>query len=85
MQLTRDEIIEQLKDILMTADDKNAALVVSCTESSVLSTDLGLSSVAMLYMVIAIEETFDVRFDDVGMDDFKTLGDVVDFIAEHLA
>lgn len=85
MQLTRDEIIEQLKDILMTADDKNAALVASCTESSVLSTDLGLSSVAMLYMVIAIEETFDVRFDDVGMDDFKTLGDVVDFIAEHLA
>ncbi len=85
MQLTREEITEQLRDILLSADDKNAAVVASCTESSVLSTDLGLSSVAMLYMVIAIEETFDVRFDNVGMDDFKTLGDVIDFIEGHLA
>lgn len=85
MQLTREDIIEELKSILLSADDKNADAVASCTEDSVLSTDLGLSSVAMLYMVIAIEETFDVRFDDVGMDDFKTLGDVVTFIGDHLA
>ena len=85
MQLTREEIIEELKSILLTADDKNADLVETCTEDSALSTDLGLSSVAMLYMVIAIEETFDVRFDDVGMDDFKTLGDVVTFIEDNLA
>ena len=84
MQLTREEIVEELRSILLSADDKNADLVETCSEDSVLSTDLGLSSVAMLYMVIAIEETFAVRFDDVGMDDFKTLGDVVTFIEEHV-
>ena len=84
MQLTREEIVEELRSILLSADDENADLVETCSEDSVLSTDLGLSSVAMLYMVIAIEETFDVRFDDVGMDDFKTLGDVVTFIEEHV-
>lgn len=78
--LSREDIVEQLKSILLSADDKNAALVAACTEDTLLATGLGLSSVAMLYMVIAIEETFDVRFDDVGMDDFKSLGDVVDFI-----
>ena len=34
----------------------------------------------MLYTVIAIEESFHMRFGNVGMADFKTLRDVVDYI-----
>lgn len=84
MQLTRDEIISRLKDILLTADDRNQTLVETCTEDSKLTTDFGFSSVAMLYMVIAIEEVFDIRFDDVGISDFVTLGDVVNYIEGKL-
>ena len=84
MQLTREDIIEELKSILLSADDKNADVVATCTEDSVLSTDLGLSSVAMLYMVIAIEEEFQMRFDNVGAADFQTLGDVVDYLEARL-
>ena len=59
----------------------NAELdVASLTEQSNLVTDLGLSSVGVLYVVIAIEEFFDIRFDDVGFADFKTVGDVIDYI-----
>lgn len=84
MQLTRQEITERLKDILLTADDRNRAAVDACTEDSVLSTDLGLSSVGMLYTVIAIEETFDIRFDNVGVSDFVKLRDVIDYIEGKL-
>ena len=52
----------------------------SLTEQSRLVDDVGLSSVGVLYIVIAIEEFFDIRFDDVGFADFKTVGDVVDYI-----
>jgi len=84
MRYAREEIVERLKDILLSADEKNRAAVERCTEDSRLLEDFGLSSVGMLYMVIAIEETFDVRFENVSVTDFGTLGDVVTFIQERL-
>ena len=80
MQLNRIEIFERLKDILLMADDRNAKLMETCSEDSKLVTDLGLSSVGMLYLVIAVEEAFSIRFDNVGMSDFQTVKDVVDYI-----
>lgn len=53
-------------------------------ENSNLITDLGLNSVAMLYMIISIEEVFDMRFDDVSFGDFKTVKDVVDYIEKKV-
>lgn len=85
MQMKREDIIERLKDILISADARNQELVDVCTESSKLTTDFGFSSVSMLYMVIAIEETFQIQFDDVSMSDFDTLGDVVNYIERHLS
>lgn len=51
-------------------------------EDSHLVNDLGLNSVGVLYIVIAIEEFFGVEFENVGFGDFATIGDVVDYI-EH--
>ena len=34
----------------------------------------------MLYTVIGIEEMFGIRFENVGFDDFRTVGDVIDYI-----
>lgn len=84
MQLTRQDITEKLKDILLTADERNKAIIDTVNDRSNLMTDLGFTSVGMLYMVIAIEESFDIRFDDVGVDDFQTFGDVVDYIEARL-
>lgn len=84
MQLTRIEIIERLKDILLTADDNSAAIIENCTEDSNLISELGLSSVGMLYLVIAIEETFQIRFENVSLGDFSTVRDVADYIEGKL-
>ena len=72
MLMTRQEILENLKEILMDADERGSEL-------------LGLSSVNMLYMIIATEEVFDIRFDDVGVNEFQTVGDVMDYIEGKLA
>ena len=82
MQLTREEIIEKLKQIMISADSKNASMTENFREDANLFTDLGLTSIGMLYMVIAIEESFGIRFDNVGMNDFNTLGDVVSYIED---
>lgn len=57
----------------------------SLCEDSNLLTDVGLTSVGILYVVIAIEEFFNIRFDDVGFADFKTIGDVIDYIEKKTA
>ncbi len=51
-------------------------------EGSNLVNDLGLSSVGVLYIVIAIEEFFGIEFENVGFGDFATIGDVVDYIEQ---
>ncbi|MBR3195959.1 MAG: acyl carrier protein [Clostridia bacterium] len=78
--MDRVEIFEKLKDILRMMGNVDEALIECCGEASDLMTDLGLSSVGMLYIVIAIEEFFQVRFDDVNFGDFRTVGDVIDYI-----
>ncbi len=77
--MSRTEIIEKLKEIL--------ALVVgespeTLDEGARLVEDMGLNSVGILYIVVGIEELFSVRFEDVGFSDFKTIGDVVDYLEE---
>ena len=78
--MERSEIIERLKEILLAEDDRKKDLIEHCTEDMSLTEDLGLNSVAMLYMVIDIEESFNIRFENMGIGDFATLGEVVDYI-----
>ena len=83
--LSKEEIIVKLKDILLVADGGNADKIGAADENTRLSEDLGLNSVNVLYLVIAIEEVFNNRFDDdTGVDTFKTVGDVTDYIGGKL-
>lgn len=81
MELTRNEIIQKLNEIVEMALGE---IAITADESSNLTTDLGLNSVGMLYVVIAIEEFFGLQFDDVSFGDFQTVGDVVDYIEKKL-
>jgi len=82
--MNRDEILIKLKEVLLFADESKKEIIDSCTLDSNLATDLGLASVGMLYVVIAIEESFGIRFENVGLADFVTVGDVVSYIEGKL-
>ncbi len=84
MAMSRNDIIEKLKDVMQLAMPASDFDISTITENHHLVNDLGLSSVGVLYVVIAIEEFFNIRFDDVGFADFKTIGDVVDYIEKKL-
>lgn len=85
MAITRNEIKEKLIDVMKMALPAGEIDLGSLTEQSNLVSDIGFSSVGVLYIVIAIEEFFDIRFDDVGFADFKTVGDVIDYIEKKTA
>lgn len=80
MIMTRTEIIEKLKEIILQATGNEPDSLDNCSEASNLTTDLGMNSIALLFVVIAIEETFDICFDEEVVSDFKTVGDVVNYI-----
>ena len=82
--MERSDIIEKLKDIFQMALGANAnELLEKCTEESKLTTDLGLNSVGILYVVIGMEEIFSITFENVSFGDFETVGDVIDYIQKH--
>ena len=84
MALSRNEIKEKLTDIMKMVMRDRAPDLNELTESSNLVTDLGLNSVGVLYVVIAIEEFFGIEFENVGFGDFKTIGDVIDYIEQQI-
>ncbi len=78
--MTRTEIKDRLVEIMLVAMPDAEETIKTATEESNLHTDLGFNSVGILYIVIAIEEFFNVRFENVGFNDFQTVGDVIDYI-----
>ena len=82
--MTRTEIIEKLKEIILQATGNEPSSLDNCSEASNLTTDLGMNSIALLFVVIAIEETFDICFDEDAVSDFKTVGNVVDYIESEV-
>lgn len=80
--MNRDEIIEKLKEIFQLVVH-NGVSVDNITEDSLIMTDLGVDSVGLIYLAIAIEKTFDVDMSDVTINTFKTIGDVINFIEER--
>lgn len=83
--MERSEILEKLKDILRMLESCPEETIENIREDSDLSTDLALTSVGMLYVVIAAEETFDIRFDDASFGDFRTVCDVLDYIGRKVS
>lgn len=82
MQLTRKEILEKLQDIMISINENDREKIEASTEASRLVEDLGLTSVGMLYLVIILEESFQIKFEDVGTATFDTVAKVVDYIEE---
>ena len=80
--LTREEVFSGLKEILVMIDPSKEEVANKLSEDSRLVEDIGLASVSLLYLVIAIEEKFNVEFGDLGVEDFKTVKQTIDYILE---
>ncbi len=83
--MTRQEIKDKLVEIMVVAMPEAEETLKASTEASNLHTDLGFNSVGMLFIVIAIEEFFSIRFENVNFGDFNTVSDVIDYIEKAQA
>lgn len=81
--MTKEQIIEKLKDIFKLVIHNNVDLSKVTLETNIIK-DLGVNSVGLVYLVIGIEEMFEVDMSEVTFNTFETVGDVVDFIKENI-
>ena len=78
--LNREQILNGLKEILLQIYPTKKETIENANEDTRLVEDLGLASVSLLYLVIAIEEKFEIEFKELSVDDFKTVGNTIDYI-----
>lgn len=82
--MTRLEIFNKLKELIKLANSSNGSLLEDVNEESDLRSDLGLTSIGVLYLAISIEQTFNIEFQDSSFDDFTKVKDVIDYIERNL-
>ena len=70
------DTIERLKKVFKTV--KSNVDTDNITDQTLLMQDLGVDSLSMILLALAIEKEFDFRFDTV--EPFKTVGEVVAYI-----
>jgi len=56
---------------------------ITINEDTVLMADLGLSSLDLINIAYLVEEEFDIEIPDRAIQDFKTVGDVIQFIEKQ--
>lgn len=77
--MEREKIFEELKEILKII--KPSADFTNINEDSQLVRDVGLDSLTILLLSLAIENKFGFKFD--GNPKFATVGEVIDYISAN--
>lgn len=63
---------------------ENEVDVTGVTEASSLREDVGINSIGMLYMAMAVEEEFGIKFRNEDFAGIRTVGDVIACIEEKV-
>ena len=74
-----EEIFDQLKEIMV---DELGIDGSEIKPESVLLSDLDINSLALMHLVMVVEEKYNIFLDEERLRDIKTVGDVVSYVAE---
>ena len=77
--MERETIFNELKGILTLI--KPSMDLSSITEDSQLVRDVGLDSLTILLLSLAVENKFGFKFE--GTPKFETVGEVIDYVSTH--
>ena len=77
--MERETIFEGLKEILTQI--KPSKDLSTITEGSQLVRDVGLDSLTILLLSLAVENKFGFKFE--GTPKFETVGEVIDYVSAH--
>ena len=80
--MSSEEVFEKVKGIII--EQLGVADTAVTMEASFID-DLGADSLDIVELVMALEEEFDIEIPDADAEKVVSVGDVVDYIKDHLA
>ena len=80
--MSSEEVFEKVKETII--EQLGVADTAVTTEASFID-DLGADSLDIVELIMALEEEFDMEIPDADAEKVVTVGDVVDYIKEHVA
>ena len=75
------EIFERLLNVFSMVVNRNVDASMINVNSKIVE-DLGVNSIGLVYLAVAVEEEFDVDMSDASLESFKTVQDVINYIKE---
>ena len=79
--MTQEEIFERVKEIIV---EQLGVTETSVTLDASFIDDLGADSLDIVELIMALEEEFDTEIPDSDAEKVVTVGDVVDYIKDHV-
>ena len=80
--MSSEEIFNKVKEIIV--EQLGVAETAVTMEASFID-DLGAESIDIVEIIMALEEEFDTEIPDADAEKIVTVGDVVDYIKDHVA
>jgi acyl carrier protein len=79
--MAREEVYSTLKEVLI---DKLKVDEAGIKEEANLFEDLGLDSIDLMTVVMAVEERFNIEVSDEELENVATLGEAVDLLSQKV-
>ena len=79
--MAQEEIFEKVKEIIV---EQLGVTKTSVTLDASFIDDLGADSLDIVELIMALEEEFDTEIPDSDAEKVVTVGDVVDYIKDHV-
>ena len=80
--MSSEEIFDKVKEIII---EQLGVTESSITMEASFIDDLGADSLDIVELIMALEEEFDTEIPDADAEKIVTVGDVVDYIKDHVA
>ena len=80
--MSSEEVFEKVKEIIV--EQLGVSDTAVTLEASFID-DLSADSLDIVELIMAIEEAFDIEIPDADAEKVVTVGNVVDYIKEHVA
>ena len=80
--MSSEEVFEKVKKIIV---EQLGVAETSVTMEASFIDDLGADSLDIVELIMALEEEFDMEIPDSDAEKVVTVGDVVDYIKDHVA
>ena len=77
--MSEKEIFEKLTNIFNIVINRSVDVSKINIDSKIIE-DLGVNSIGLIYLAVAVEEEFDVDMSNASLESFKTIRDVINYI-----